>query len=187
MTNLTLRHTVVGIVAGVLLAAPAVWAQQPQAPASGAHDSPRPDELEPGVNTSAVPPPSQPAPAAAASASGSDSTSGPASAKTPPASDGSNAGVSKAPGRAKAAAGTAGTAGEGQQDKKANIDGQQDKKANAARGGKAEDHLQLDTTDITGNQELPKVLYIVPWKRSDLGDLLDPIACRTRRQSRIQH
>ncbi|HZQ61609.1 MAG TPA: hypothetical protein VFC24_09690, partial [Casimicrobiaceae bacterium] len=32
--------------------------------------------------------------------------------------------------------------------------------------------LQLDTTDITGNQELPKVLYIVPWKRSDLGDLL---------------
>jgi hypothetical protein len=38
--------------------------------------------------------------------------------------------------------------------------------------GKAEDHLQLDTTQITGNQELPKVLYIVPWKRSDLGDLL---------------
>jgi len=42
----------------------------------------------------------------------------------------------------------------------------------AQHGGKAEDHLQLDTTQITGNQELPKVLYIVPWKRSDLGDLL---------------
>jgi hypothetical protein len=41
-----------------------------------------------------------------------------------------------------------------------------------AKGGKAEDHLQLDTTQITGNQELPKVLYIVPWKRSDLGDML---------------
>jgi hypothetical protein len=41
-----------------------------------------------------------------------------------------------------------------------------------AKGGKAEDRLQLDTTQITGNQELPKVLYIVPWKRSDLGDLL---------------
>jgi len=41
-----------------------------------------------------------------------------------------------------------------------------------SRGGKAEDHLQLDTTQITGNQELPKVLYIVPWKRSDLGDLM---------------
>ena len=34
------------------------------------------------------------------------------------------------------------------------------------------DSLDLGTTSITGNQELPKVLYIVPWKRSDLGDLL---------------
>ena len=37
--------------------------------------------------------------------------------------------------------------------------------------GKAMDHLELGTTDITGNRELPKVMYIVPWKRSDLGDL----------------
>jgi hypothetical protein len=41
-----------------------------------------------------------------------------------------------------------------------------------AKGGKAMDRLELDTTSITGNRELPKVLYIVPWKRSDLGDLL---------------
>lgn len=34
------------------------------------------------------------------------------------------------------------------------------------------DQLDLGTTSITGNQELPKVLYIVPWKRSDLGDLI---------------
>jgi hypothetical protein len=34
------------------------------------------------------------------------------------------------------------------------------------------DRLDLETTEITGNRELPKVLYIVPWKRSDLGDLL---------------
>src|SRR5688572_17226709 len=33
------------------------------------------------------------------------------------------------------------------------------------------DRLELDTTAITGNRELPKVLYIVPWKKSDLGDL----------------
>jgi hypothetical protein len=39
-------------------------------------------------------------------------------------------------------------------------------------GAKAQDRLQLDATQITGNQELPKVLYIVPWKRSDLGDLV---------------
>ena len=36
----------------------------------------------------------------------------------------------------------------------------------------AVDHLDLGTTSITGNQELPKVLYIVPWKRSDLGELV---------------
>jgi len=36
----------------------------------------------------------------------------------------------------------------------------------------AKDRLELDTTQITGNRELPKVLYIVPWKRADLGDLL---------------
>jgi hypothetical protein len=34
------------------------------------------------------------------------------------------------------------------------------------------DSLDLGTTSITGNQELPKVLYIVPWKKSDLGDLV---------------
>jgi hypothetical protein len=33
------------------------------------------------------------------------------------------------------------------------------------------DRLDLDTTVVTGNRELPKVLYIVPWKRSELGDL----------------
>jgi hypothetical protein len=49
-----------------------------------------------------------------------------------------------------------------------------DKARTGARsgGGKAMDRLELDTTSITGNRELPKVLYIVPWKRSDLGDLL---------------
>ncbi len=36
----------------------------------------------------------------------------------------------------------------------------------------AVDRLDLGTTSITGNQELPKVLYIVPWKRSDLGNLV---------------
>lgn len=33
------------------------------------------------------------------------------------------------------------------------------------------DRLDLDTTVVTGNRELPKVLYIVPWKKSDLGNL----------------
>ena len=34
------------------------------------------------------------------------------------------------------------------------------------------DRIDLDASQITGNRELPKVLYIVPWKRPDLGDLL---------------
>jgi hypothetical protein len=40
-----------------------------------------------------------------------------------------------------------------------------------SRARKGADRLELETTDITGNRELPKVLYIVPWKRSDLSDL----------------
>jgi hypothetical protein len=35
----------------------------------------------------------------------------------------------------------------------------------------ATDRLQLDTTIVTGNRELPKVLYIVPWKKADMGEL----------------
>jgi hypothetical protein len=33
------------------------------------------------------------------------------------------------------------------------------------------DRVELDTTQITGNRELPRVLYVVPWKRADLGEL----------------
>ena len=46
--------------------------------------------------------------------------------------------------------------------------------AGAADGkpkGNAKDRIELDATQITGNRELPKVLYIVPWKHSDLSDL----------------
>jgi hypothetical protein len=34
------------------------------------------------------------------------------------------------------------------------------------------DELELGRTEITGNQELPTVLYIVPWKKSEPGDLM---------------
>jgi len=44
--------------------------------------------------------------------------------------------------------------------------------APAQQGSRAaSDRLNLDTTIVTGNRELPKVLYIVPWKRADIGDL----------------
>jgi len=38
--------------------------------------------------------------------------------------------------------------------------------------GNAKDYLDLDSTQITGNRELPKVLYIVPWRSAELGDLV---------------
>jgi hypothetical protein len=40
----------------------------------------------------------------------------------------------------------------------------------AGRKSNARDEILLDTTQITGNKELPKVMYIVPWKRPDIGD-----------------
>ena len=47
-----------------------------------------------------------------------------------------------------------------------------DKGPAAAKGPKASDRLDLDTSQITGNRELPKVMVVVPWKRSDIGDLV---------------
>ena len=35
----------------------------------------------------------------------------------------------------------------------------------------AQDRAEIDKTRITGNRELPKVLYIVPWKKPQPGDL----------------
>ena len=42
----------------------------------------------------------------------------------------------------------------------------------APRKGNAKDRLDLDSSQITGNRELPKVLYIVPWRSAELGDLV---------------
>jgi hypothetical protein len=43
--------------------------------------------------------------------------------------------------------------------------------AQPAAARAAQDRIELDATQITGNRELPRVLYVVPWKRADLGDL----------------
>lgn len=42
----------------------------------------------------------------------------------------------------------------------------------SAPAPRAMEALALGATSITGNQELPKVLHIVPWKSSELGDLV---------------
>jgi len=107
----------------LMLLAAAAMAQQPAA---------KPDDMEPGVNTSAPSqsPSQSPAPAAAPAA----------------AAPRSQAAANK-PGAKPAAPG----------------DGKK---------GNAKDRLDLDSTQITGNRELPKVLYIVPWRSAELGDLV---------------
>ena len=42
----------------------------------------------------------------------------------------------------------------------------------AANKSNAKDRLDLESTQITGNRELPKVLYIVPWRSAEMGDLV---------------
>ena len=44
-------------------------------------------------------------------------------------------------------------------------------KPDAKASSRQLDRLDLDATSVTGNQELPRVLYILPWKESGIGDL----------------
>ena len=113
----------------------AALAQEP--PSAPARALPRPDQLEPAVDTSKSAPATA-TPAAAAATAADANTAGGAHKPAPPGT----AAARKEPAGSKASA------------------------------RKGPDRLELDPTDITGNRELPKVLYIVPWKRSDLGDLL---------------
>jgi hypothetical protein len=43
--------------------------------------------------------------------------------------------------------------------------------ASGPSGKTAADRLELGTATVTGDREQPKVMYIVPWKKSDIGDL----------------
>ncbi|MBS0420516.1 MAG: hypothetical protein JSR66_22605 [Proteobacteria bacterium] len=130
--------------------------------------SPPPADLEPGVNTSATqssspePEPAAP-PAPVPKATPTTSKRAPAASSTPPSPAGTAGGSANAP--------PTGTAG-GEATSVASKPGHATAAATPKAAGKAHDSLELDTTQITGNRELPKVLYIVPWKRSDLGDLV---------------
>jgi hypothetical protein len=140
---------------------PAVNTSSPEQ--TPARETPRPQDVDPAVNPSS---PSQ-TPGAAPSAS-TPSASSPARSSTspsPPTSSAARTPATKPAGSSVTGQGAASTAtGAATQNPPA---------AAAAKGkGKALDRLELDTTQITGNRELPKVLYIVPWKRSDLGDLV---------------
>jgi hypothetical protein len=134
-----------GLMLVFLMALAVAQAQEsppPARPATKAPVAPPPDQLEPGVDTRSTP---DQAPAPAASPAPSASLPSPAAAAPAGASN------------TKPAPATPAAAGSSK---------------STARTPKGTDRLELETTDITGNRELPKVLYIVPWKRSDLGDLV---------------
>jgi len=128
-------------------------AQQSPSNAPGAKApaaAPSPDQLEPAVDTTATTTPD--AAPARASAAASAARPTPRGDKAP--ASGSGAG-------AQAAGGKPGTAGDAMGPAR-----------DGARGSRGADRVELETTEITGNRELPKVLYIVPWKRSDIGELV---------------
>ena len=47
-----------------------------------------------------------------------------------------------------------------------------DEISRSTAGSRVMDSMELGRTEITGNQELPTVMYIVPWKKADPGDLM---------------
>ena len=119
-------------------------AQASKAPAgAAAAQIPRPEDLEPGVDTS------KSAPSAPAAAPEAAAPVPAPAAPVPPAS------AAAAPAKGAAA-------------KSAPAKGASAGKTPAKKGT---DRLELEATDVTGNSELPKVLYIVPWKPSELGDM----------------
>jgi hypothetical protein len=122
-------------------------AQQPAPatdPAKPPKATPQAEAGEPRANTSAAPAaPAAPAPAAQARAA-------PAPAAPSPQSD---AGEPRANTARPPAAAARPPAGTGQ------------------KTPGASDKLELGTATVTGDREQPKVMYIVPWKKSDIGDL----------------
>jgi hypothetical protein len=112
------------------------------------HAAPRPDQLEPGVDTS------KSAPAEASPSASSAAPPAPAARPSAPPAAAPGAAAPAASPRAAAPASKSGAA------------------ASPPAGKKGADRLELDTTAVKGNRELPRVMYVVPWKRSDLGDLV---------------
>jgi hypothetical protein len=97
---------------------------------------------EPRADTSSAPSAGSPAPAAPAAAA--------PTSRTPPRASGRAPG---APGTVTPSAAAPGVATTGK------------------RTAGSTDRLDLGTATVTGDREQPKVMYIVPWKRSDIGDL----------------
>jgi hypothetical protein len=136
-------------------------AQATQAPpaTSPSQSSAQSEAGEPRAATSADGGAAPSPPAAGARASGA------AAARVPAA--GASAGGGPAGGGPVSGAPNAGPAAAGTAHPSAHPSGT----ASGPGGKAAADRLELGTATVTGDREQPKVMYIVPWKRSDIGDL----------------
>jgi len=155
------------IVATGLAAASSIATAQNAAPA---RETPRPQDVDPAVNTSATPARETPPPREVARPQDIEprvNTSSPSQSPSSPSEAAPGAASGAATGAAASSTTPPATPATGSKNA-----GSASAKGAPAQKGKALDRLELDTTQITGNRELPKVLYIVPWKRSDLGDLV---------------
>lgn len=113
--------------------------------------------LAPGQQTAPQPKPAN-AQAEAGEPRADTSSPSPPPAAAPPAAAPPAAAHAPAPARSAAAPGSARSAAA--------------RAAPANRPAAAKtDRLDLGTATVTGDREQPKVMYIVPWKRSDIGDL----------------
>ena len=159
LARLLLRGALIAAVSACSLAA---WAQSngqtSATPPTKSNVAPPPADLEPGVNTSATQA-SSPEPVSAPAPAPAPAAPAPKLAPTPKPAQTSTKHAPASPSGTASSSGSSTTAAAGTPKP-------------GAPGGKAHDSIELDTTQITGNRELPKVLYIVPWKRSDLGDLV---------------
>ncbi|HZE44390.1 MAG TPA: hypothetical protein VE058_11430 [Steroidobacteraceae bacterium] len=124
------------------------YAQQPAPATAPASDPPAPAPAAAPAAPAPVAAPAKPPKATAQSEAGEPraNTSRPAPAQSEAGEP--RAGTPKAPPAAARPPGVAGQKGPG-----------------------ASDRLQLGTATVTGDREQPKVMYVVPWKRSDIGDL----------------
>jgi hypothetical protein len=111
------------------------------------------ESIEPGVATSSA---AEPAGTPPAKATPSEKVAPPPKAVQPPPAV-APASASKVPAPSSKTASTAQAPA---------------KSADAAQPApsKANDRLELDPTQISGNRELPRVMYVVPWRRPDMGE-----------------
>jgi hypothetical protein len=147
----TARRLIQLLVAGTLAVTATIAGAQNTAQPAPARETPRPEDIDPAVNTSETPP---------------------ASARETPRPEDIDPAVNTSPRTPAPSEASRGSSQPQSAPPPSDAQGARPAAGAAASRGRALDRLELDTTQITGNRELPKVLYIVPWKRSDLGDLV---------------